>query len=275
MNIKNIMSDLSVKLSKVSSSPDLDGEILLMKALRVSRAYLYTYTDKVISESKKKLLEELVNRRMNKEPIAYILGKKEFWSRDFYINRHTLIPRPESEMLVELIIQANARKKISSILELGTGSGCISVSLAKELSHSQIVSTDICAKALEVANKNAQHYGVNNVSFIKSDWFNKLDNQKFDCIVSNPPYIREDDPYLGELTFEPSKALVSGGDGLDAIEIISSNAAEYLSPEGKIFIEHGKDQKKEIQKIFELNNWRDIICHRDFGGLPRITTAKF
>ena len=275
MNIKNIMSDLSVKLSKVSSSPDLDGEILLMKALRVSRAYLYTYTDKVISESKKKLLEELVNRRMNKEPIAYILGKKEFWSRDFYINRHTLIPRPESEMLVELIIQANARKKISSILELGTGSGCISVSLAKELSHSQIVSTDICAKALEVANKNAQHYGVNNVSFIKSDWFNKLDNQKFDCIVSNPPYIREDDPYLDELTFEPSKALVSGNDGLDAIEIISSNAAEYLSPEGKIFIEHGKDQKKEIQKIFELNNWRDIICHRDFGGLPRITTAKF
>ena len=275
MNIKNIMSDLSVKLSKVSSSPDLDSEILLMKALRVSRAYLYTYNEKVIPDSKKKLLEELVNRRMNKEPIAYILGKKEFWSRDFYINQHTLIPRPESEMLVELIIQANARKKISSILELGTGSGCISVSLAKELSHSQIVSTDICAKALEVANKNAQHYGVNNISFIKSDWFNKLDNQKFDCIVSNPPYIREDDPYLSELTFEPSKALVSGDDGLKAIEIISSNAAEYLSPEGKIFIEHGKYQKKEIQKIFELNNWRDIICLRDYGGLPRITTAKF
>ena len=275
MNIKNIMSDLSVKLSKVSSSPDLDSEILLMKALRVSRAYLYTYNEKVISEPKKKLLEELLNRRMNKEPIAYILGKKEFWSRDFYINQHTLIPRPESEMLVELIIQANARKKISSILELGTGCGCISVSLAKELSHSQIVSTDICAKALEVANKNAQHYGVNNISFIKSDWFNKLDNQKFDCIVSNPPYIKEDDPYLSELTFEPSKALVSGDDGLEAIEIISSNAAEYLSPEGKIFIEHGKYQKKEIQKIFELNNWRDIICHRDYGGLPRITTAKF
>ena len=275
MNIKNIMSDLSVKLSKVSSSPDLDSEILLMKALRVSRAYLYTYNEKVISESKIKLLEELLNRRMNKEPIAYILGKKEFWSRDFYINQHTLIPRPESEMLVELIIKANARKKISSILELGTGSGCISVSLAKELSHSQIVSIDICAKALEVANKNAQYYGVNNISFIKSDWFNKLDNQKFDCIVSNPPYISEDDPYLSELTFEPSKALVSGDDGLEAIEIISSNAAEYLSPEGKIFIEHGKDQKKEIQKIFELNNWRDIICHRDFGGLPRITTAKF
>jgi len=275
MNIKNIMSDLSVKLSKVSSSPELDSEILLMKALRVSRAYLYTYNEKVIPDSKKKLLEELVNRRMNKEPIAYILGKKEFWSRDFYINQHTLIPRPESEMLVELVIQANARKKISSILELGTGSGCISVSLAKELSHSQIVSTDICAKALEVANKNAQHYGVNNISFIKSDWFNKLDNQKFDCIVSNPPYIREDDPYLSELTFEPSKALVSGDDGLKAIEIISSNAAEYLSPEGKIFIEHGKYQKKEIQKIFELNNWRDIICLRDYGGLPRITTAKF
>jgi len=275
MNIKNIMSDLSVKLSKVSSSPDLDSEILLMKALRVSRAYLYTYNEKVIPDSKKKLLEELVNRRMNKEPIAYILGKKEFWSRDFYINQHTLIPRPESEMLVELIIQANARKKISSILELGTGCGCISVSLAKELSHSQIVSTDICAKALEVANKNAQHYGVNNISFIKSDWFNKLDNQKFDCIVSNPPYIKEDDPYLSELTFEPSKALVSGDDGLKAIEIISSNAAEYLSPEGKIFIEHGKYQKKEIQKIFELNNWRDIICLRDYGGLPRITTAKF
>ena len=275
MNIKNIMNDLSVKLSEVSSSPNLDSEILLMKALRVSRAYLYTYNEKVIPDSKKKFLEELVNRRMNKEPIAYILGKKEFWSRDFYINQHTLIPRPESEMLVELIIKANARKKISSILELGTGSGCISVSLAKELSHSQIVSTDICAKALEVANKNAQHYCVNNISFIKSDWFNKLDNQKFDCIVSNPPYISEDDPYLSELTFEPSKALVSGDDGLEAIEIISSNAAEYLSPEGKIFIEHGKDQKKEIQKIFELNNWRDIICLRDFGGLPRITTAKF
>lgn len=275
MNIKNIMNDLSVKLSKVSSSPDLDSEILLMKALRVSRAYLYTYNEKVISEPKKKLLEELVNRRMNKEPIAYILGKKEFWSRDFYTNQHTLIPRPESEMLVELIIQDNSRKKISSILELGTGSGCISVSLAKELSHCQIVSTDICAKALEVANKNAQHYGVNNISFIKSDWFNELDNRKFDCIVSNPPYIRENDPYLNELTFEPSKALISGDDGLEAIEIISSNAAEYLSPGGKIFIEHGNDQEKEVQKIFELNNWRDIICLRDLGGLPRMTTAKF
>ena len=264
-----------MRLSKVSSSPDLDSEILLMKALRVSRAYLYTYNDKVIAESKKQLLEELVTRRMNKEPIAYILEKKEFWSRDFYINQHTLIPRPESEMLVELIIQTNSRKKISCILELGTGCGCISVSIAKELSHSQIVSTDICAKALEVANKNAQHYGVNNISFIKSDWFNELDNQKFDCIVSNPPYIRKDDPYLNELTFEPSKALVSSNDGLEAIEIIVSDAAEYVSPEGQIFIEHGKDQEKEIQKIFELNNWRDIICYRDLGGLPRITTAKF
>ena len=275
MNIKNIMRDLSVKLSKVSLSPDLDSEILLMKALRVSRAYLHTYNDKVISESKKKLIEELVNRRMNKEPIAYILGKKEFWSRDFYINQHTLIPRPESEMLVELIIQTNSRKKISCILELGTGCGCISVSIAKELSHSQIVSTDICAKALEVANKNAQHYGVNNISFIKSDWFNELDNQKFDCIVSNPPYIRKDDPYLSELIFEPSKALISGDDGLEAIEIIASNAMDYLSSEGQIFIEHGKDQEREIQKIFELNNWKDIICYRDLGGLPRITTAKF
>ncbi len=275
MNIKNIMRDISMRLSKVSSSPVLDSEILLMKALRVSRAYLYTYDDKVIAESKKQLLEELVTRRMNKEPIAYIIGKKEFWSREFYINQRTLIPRPESEMLVELIIQTNSRKKISCILELGTGCGCISVSIAKELSHSQIVSTDICAKALEVANKNAQHYGVNNISFIKSDWFNELDNQKFDCIVSNPPYIRKDDPYLNELTFEPSKALVSGDDGLEAIEIIVSNAADYLSPEGKIFIEHGEDQEKEIQKIFELNNWRDIICFRDLGGLPRITTAKF
>ena len=275
MNIKNIMRDISMRLSKVSSSPVLDSEILLMKALRVSRAYLYTYDDKVIAESKKQLLEELVTRRMNKEPIAYIIGKKEFWSREFYINQRTLIPRPESEMLVELIIQTNSRKKISCILELGTGCGCISVSIAKELSHSQIVSTDICARALEVANKNAQHYGVNNISFIKSNWFNELDNHKFDCIVSNPPYIRKDDPYLNELTFEPSKALVSGDDGLEAIEIIVSNAADYLSPEGKIFIEHGEDQEKEIQKIFELNNWRDIICFRDLGGLPRITTAKF
>jgi release factor glutamine methyltransferase len=274
MNIKNIMKDLSVRLSKVSSSPELDSEILMMKGLSVSRTYLHTHNEKIVPDSKIQTLEELVTRRMNKEPIAYILGKKEFWSRGFYINQHTLIPRPESEMLVELIIQTNSRKKISRILELGTGCGCISVSIAKELSHSQIVSTDICAKALEVANKNAQHYGVNNISFIKSDWFNGLENQKFDCIVSNPPYIRKDDPYLSELTFEPSKALVSGDDGLEAIEIIVSDAAEYLSPEGKIFIEHGKDQEKEIQKIFELNNWKDIICHRDLGGLPRITAAK-
>ena len=274
MDIENALHDLNHKLSEISSSSKLDSEILIMAALKVTRAYLYTHKDKVLDLSQKKILHSFCERRMQKEPIAYILGKKEFWSMEFNVSPDTLIPRPESEMLVEETLKLTSSKEIVSILELGTGSGAIAISIGIERPNASIIATDISSKALKKAKQNAKKFNTNNIKFQKSDWFKGLNNQGFDLIITNPPYIRSHDNCLQELQFEPISALISGDDGLDAIRHIAKTAKQFLKNNGTILIEHGMDQKVAVNQILKSYQWKKIKCLPDLRGFPRITMAK-
>jgi release factor glutamine methyltransferase len=274
MDIENALCDLNHKLSKISSSSKIDSEILLMAALNETRAYLYTHKDKVLDLSQEKILYGFCERRMQKEPIAYILGKKEFWSREFNVSSDTLIPRPESEMLVEEVLKLTSDKRTASILELGTGSGAIAISIGIERPKVSITATDISLKALKKAKQNAKKFNINNIRFQESDWFKELKNQSFDLIISNPPYIKSQDSCLLELQFEPISALISGEDGLDAIRHIANNAKQFLKNNGTILIEHGMDQEMAVNQILKSNQWNKIKCLPDLRGFPRITVAK-
>ena len=274
MDIKNTLLEINHELQSTSSTSKLDSELLLMTALGVSRPYLYTHGEKILSVSEKKVLNDLCKRRINLEPMAYIMGIKEFWSREFNVSPATLIPRPESEMLVEEVLNLYALDETISILEMGTGSGAIAISLALERPKTIITATDISSKALDLAKKNANKFNVHNIIFQNSDWFRELKNQEFDLIVCNPPYIESNDDCLLDLKFEPISALVSGKDGLDAIRHIANNAKQFLKINGTILIEHGKDQEKAVNQIFISNQWERIKCLPDLRGFPRITMAK-
>ena len=206
--------------------------------------------------------------------MAYITGIKEFWSREFNVSPATLIPRPESEMLVEEVLNLYALNETISILEMGTGSGAIAISLALERPKTIITATDISSKALDLAKKNANKFNVHNIIFQNSDWFRGLKNQEFDLIVCNPPYIESHDDCLLDLKYEPISALISGEDGLDAIRHIANNAKQFLKINGTILIEHGKDQEMAVNQIFKSNQWERIKCLPDLRGFPRITMAK-
>jgi release factor glutamine methyltransferase len=274
MDIKNTLLEINHELQSTSSTSKLDSELLLMTALGVSRPYLYTHGEKILSVSEKKVLNDLCKRRINLEPMAYIMGIKEFWSREFNVSPATLIPRPESEMLVEEVLNLYALDETISILEMGTGSGAIAISLALERPKTIITATDISSKVLDLAKKNANKFNAHNIIFQKSDWFRELKNQEFDLIVCNPPYIESHDDCLLDLKFEPISALVSGKDGLDAIRHIANNAKQFLKINGTILIEHGKDQEKAVNQIFISNQWERIKCLPDLRGFPRITMAK-
>ena len=274
MDIKNTLLEINHKLQSISSTSKLDSELLLMSALGVSRPYLYTHGEKILSVSEKEVLNDLCKRRINLEPMAYITGIKEFWSREFNVSPATLIPRPESEMLVEEVLNLYALDETISILEMGTGSGAIAISLALERPKTIITATDISSKALDLAKKNANKFNVHNIIFQNSDWFRELKNQEFDLIVCNPPYIESHDDCLLDLKYEPISALISGEDGLDAIRHIANNAKQFLKINGTILIEHGKDQEKAVNQIFISNQWERIKCLPDLRGFPRITMAK-
>ncbi len=274
MDIEKALQELTNTIKTISSSPKLDSEILIMEALKISRAYLHAHKNKQLSSQEEKILIKLGKRRKQKEPMAYITGKKEFWSREFLVTTDTLIPRPESELLVEEALKFTQGNPSTRILELGTGCGAIAISLALERPKTSIMATDISQKTLDQAIKNARQHNVENIQFIKSNWFKRIKKRKFDLIVCNPPYIKEKDPSLKELAFEPQSALISGSDGLEAIRHISTNAKEYLSHNGVLILEHGNTQEKEVAEILTAAKWKDIICAQDLRRFPRVTVAK-
>ncbi|MEC8956049.1 MAG: peptide chain release factor N(5)-glutamine methyltransferase [Pseudomonadota bacterium] len=274
MDIEKALQELTNTIKKVSFSPKLDSEILIMKVLKISRSYLYTHKNKKLSSQEEKILMKLCKRRMKKEPVAYITGKKEFWSREFIVTTDTLIPRPESELLVEEALKLIQGNPSMRILELGTGCGAIAISLALEKKRTSIMATDISQKALDQAIKNVHQYNVKNIQFIKSNWFEKIKEKEFDLIVCNPPYIKEGDPALKELKFEPQSALISGSDGLEAIRHISANAKEYLLHNGVLMLEHGNTQEKKVAEILAARKWKNITCVKDLRRFPRVTVAK-
>lgn len=254
----------------------IDAQWLLSHALGQSRAWLYAHGDAGVDAVRAERFQALVARRAAGEPVAYLTGRRGFWGLDLRVTPATLIPRPETELLVEL---AQARLPIDRtvrVADLGTGSGAIALALACERPHAQVVATDACDAALAVARGNADALGIGNVEFRSGDWLAALAGERFDLIASNPPYIARADPHLGQgdLRHEPIAALVSGVDGLDAIRVIVRAAPSHLVVGGWLLLEHGMVQGPAVRRLLEEAGIVDVATERDLEGRDRVTLGR-
>lgn len=254
----------------------LDAQILLTHATGYERTHIVAWPEKDLDNEQQKSFMDLVRRRATGTPIAHITGRREFWSLDFETDDSTLIPRPETETLVEFILSKFADKPHRDLLDMGTGTGAIAIALATEKPQWSITGSDISQAAIELAMRNSARHDTVNTRFIHSDWFQRFDAQRFDIIISNPPYIAEDDPHLmqGDLRFEPRTALTSGTDGMTAIEHLCSHAGQYLNDGGWLVIEHGFDQQQRVADCFHANGFAAIETAEDLSGHTRMTAGK-
>jgi release factor glutamine methyltransferase len=275
-NLGTALKNAIAALAASSPSPRLDAEVLVMHACGISRSELITRHDVALTGEQQNQLEGLLARRKRGEPVAYITGTREFWSMELNVTPATLIPRPETELLVEKALEHIPRGAAWTIADLGTGSGAIALAIAKERPRCRVVATDSSTAALEVARSNARKFSLTNIEFRQGDWFTPLAGASFDMIVSNPPYIRAGDSHLkqGDLRFEPATALVSGADGLGAIRHIARHAREFLRPDGWLLFEHGWDQAEAIGEYLRQQGYRDIVCYTDLAGQARVARGR-
>jgi len=273
VNIRDLLKLASDQLSKHSDSPRLDAEVLLCHVLDKNRAYLLTWPERELTASQREQFQLLLDARLDGQPVAHLTGEREFWSLPLKVTPDTLIPRPETELLIEQILQAYPEDSALNLADLGTGSGAIAIALASERPSWNIIATDLSEKALQVAQQNADSLKLKNIEFRQGDWFQPLTGISFDIIVSNPPYIASNDPHLnqGDVRFEPLSALAAGTEGLDDIEIICQQAHQYLKPGGLLIIEHGYDQIDKIHHIFHKNGYENIVQNTDIANNPRTT----
>lgn len=254
--------------------------MLLQAVTKRSKSAIFAFSETLLSESELAELAEKLARRAKGEPMAYILGYREFWSLPLKVSPATLIPRPDTERLVELALEyANKRlgnQKMLQILDLGTGTGAIALALASELGEkAQIIGVDFQNEAVQLAEENRRNLGLNQVTFLQSDWFSSLANQQFDLIVSNPPYIDESDENLtvGDARFEPLTALVADNKGLSDLQKIIENAPLHLKPQGALMLEHGWKQGNLVRDLFDLHLWEQVETAQDYAGNDRVTKA--
>lgn len=261
-------------------NPKGDANLLLQAVTKCSKSAIFAFGETVLSAEELYELERLLARRKQGEPMAYILGVREFWSLPLQVSPATLIPRPDTERLVEEALEW-AHKRLESqenlqILDLGTGTGAIALALASELGEkAQILGVDFQPDAVKLAEQNRQQLGFAQVRFVQSNWFKNLKNQRFDLIVSNPPYIDEQDENLnvGDVRFEPLTALVAAQQGLSDLQKIIENAPLYLQAKGALMLEHGWQQAQAIQQLFDSSLWEHIETVQDYGGHDRVTKA--
>jgi len=266
------------RLGKMSDTARLDAEILLACALNQARSHLRAWPERKLSPDEQDRFEDLIERRQSGTPVAYLFGEREFWSRSFKVRPGVLIPRPETELLVELALAAVPASQIADILDLGTGSGAIAVTVAAERPLARVTATDLSPDALDIAQENAALHGIPNICFRLGDWFDAVArSERFDLIVSNPPYVADDDPHLtrGDVRFEPSLALKGGLYGLDAFRIIAREARNYLKPHGQLMLEHGFDQANSLADLLTELRYIDISHHQDLQGHFRVSTARW
>ncbi len=275
-NIKAVLTEAADTLKLVSDSALLDAEVLLCIALNEPRSHLRAWPDKHLQPEQHQAFRNLLVRRQQGTPIAYITGNREFWSRDFKVTPDVLIPRPDTELLIELSLKLIPADAPSKIIDLGTGSGVIAIILAAERPQAQISATDLSWAALNVAQLNADKHRINNIQFYQSDWFSGVPDTKFDLIVSNPPYIAEDDSHLqlGDVRFEPPTALCAAEQGLRDIKIIATAARNYLKPGGHLLLEHGYNQRQQVQNLFKDLHYDKVQTYTDLSGQPRATYGR-
>jgi release factor glutamine methyltransferase len=275
MNIKTILAESTNRLSGDEAA--FEVQLLLQHVLNVNRAWLIAHENDALEPNNHAVFEALLQRRLNGEPIAYILGYREFYGLKLKVTPHTLIPRPDTETLVEAVLEKIEPDLPLSVCDLGTGTGAIALAIAKNRPNAQVTAVDFCNKALEVARQNAQDLNILNCRFLQSDWLSALklngQNQHFDVIVSNPPYIEQDDAHLkqGDLRFEPISALASGKDGLDDIRTIISQAKHHLKPNGWLMLEHGYNQADSVANLLKTAGFSEVSHALDLAGIQRVT----
>ena len=258
----------------MSESPRLDAELLLARAIDVPRSYFFAHPEDTPDAKAIDRLEKNVARRLAGEPMAYINGRKEFWSLELMVTPATLVPRPETEVLVGLALSEIPQDAAWQILDLGTGSGAIAVALGRERPVAEITAVEKSAEALQIAEQNVRHLNLGNVTCVQGNWTEPVKDQLYDLIVSNPPYVEAGHNDLQRLAAEPLLALVAGEDGLEAMRTLARDCGAILKPGGALMLEHGMDQESSIAAILSDHGWVDVQCHKDLAGLPRISTAR-
>ncbi|MGO1071328.1 peptide chain release factor N(5)-glutamine methyltransferase [Lysobacter sp. CA199] len=253
-----------------------DAELIVCHGLGKSRSWLFAHGDDELSDAQVRHLRGLIDRRADGEPVAYLTGSRGFWRFDLQVTPETLIPRPETELLVELALQRLPESGALRVADLGTGSGAIALALACERSNAQVIAVDVSEAALEVARANARTLDFANVEFRHGDWFAPLAGDRFELIASNPPYIESDDPHLrqGDLRYEPANALASGADGLDAIRTIAREAPAHLLPGGWLLVEHGWEQGAAVRALLQAAGLIEVTTERDWEGRDRVSLGR-
>jgi release factor glutamine methyltransferase len=253
----------------------IDARVLLQSVLGVDYAHLAAHLERTLSDAERERYFALVERRRAGEPVAYLTGEREFYSLAFMVTPAVLIPRPETELLVELALERIPENAPCRVLDLATGSGCVAIAIAKNRPRAQVVATESDRAALEVARENARRHATGNVEFVKSNWFGALGARRFQVIVANPPYVAEGDPHLaeGDLRFEPRAALVAGADGLECIRDIVARAHEHLAAGGWLLFEHGHDQAARCRALLEQAGFLRAASWRDLAGVERVSGA--
>lgn len=252
------------------------AEILLQHTLNVPRAHLYAHPEQCLSKQDSIRYQTMLQQRQQGIPIAYIIGQRSFWTFEINVTKDTLIPRSETELLVECTLALTNPLRPYTLLDLGTGSGAIALALASERPHWQITACDQSAQALTIAQRNAHLLQLPSIQFVLSNWLQAFSQQQFDIIVANPPYLASDDPHLqqGDLRFEPHSALVSGIDGLDALRTIIQQGFHHLTDQGILLVEHGYDQGSAVHNLFTQHSYQDIQSWQDGQGHPRICSGR-
>jgi release factor glutamine methyltransferase len=272
--INDTVNQMTQTLAASSDTPRLDAELLVAAVLQHSRSWIFAHWDQPLTSEQQLQLENLSLRRASGEPMAYILEHKEFWGLKLTVTPEVLVPRPETEHLVEWILANFPANSSLQLADLGTGSGAIALALALERPGWQVDATDYSLPALTLAKQNAEQYQLANIQFFLGNWCAALPAKQYSLLVSNPPYIAENDPHLRRLSHEPLQALASGVDGLNAIREIIAGAPDHLVPSGCLVLEHGYEQAAAVNKLLRQQGFKDVQSHFDLAGQPRFFTAR-
>jgi release factor glutamine methyltransferase len=271
---RDVLAALRERLAAASPTAALDAEILVAQVLGLGRTALAADPDRTLAPEELLTLESLARRRLAGEPVAYLTGRREFWSLDLEVTPDVLVPRPETELLVERALAAIAGTRNPAVLDLGTGSGAIAVAIASARPDAAVTATDVSAHAIALARRNAARHGLVNLRFFGGPWYAPLAAAHFDAIVSNPPYIAAGDEAVGSLAHEPRLALFAGAGGLESLSEVASGAAAHLAPGGALLVEHGADQGAAVRGLLQSAGFSAIETHRDLAGHERVTEGR-
>jgi release factor glutamine methyltransferase len=274
--IEHALKSATAALVHTSTSPRLDAEVLLMHVAGISRAELLAHPERCLGPPQRRRLKALIERRRRGEPVAYLRGTREFWSLELTVSHDTLIPRPETELLVEQALARIPEDSDLTLFDIGTGCGAIALALAKERPRCRIIATDCSPSALRIAQQNILANGLEQVQLRAGEWFAPVVGEYAHLIVSNPPYIQRDDAHLrlGDVRFEPECALTAGPDGLDAIRHVTQYARQHLHSGSWLLLEHAHDQGPAVARLMQRHGYREIRCYRDGAGLDRVSAGR-